>query len=54
MSDLVGPGVETVKVVRVSESGTISLPLIGQIHVAGLTAAEINEVLREISRNYCI
>jgi membrane-associated protease RseP (regulator of RpoE activity) len=39
--DVVGPGVETVKVVRVSAAGSISLPLVGPIHVAGMTEEEI-------------
>jgi protein involved in polysaccharide export with SLBB domain len=51
--DLVGPGVETVKVFRVSGLGTISLPLLGQIHVAGLTEEEINQVVREAFRQLC-
>ena len=37
ISDLVGPGVETIKSTRVSESGNISLPLLGQIKAEGLT-----------------
>jgi protein involved in polysaccharide export with SLBB domain len=44
-TDLVGPGVETAKVVRVSESGTISLPLIGQMHVEGMTEAEVSQAI---------
>jgi protein involved in polysaccharide export with SLBB domain len=43
--DLVAPGIETVKSVRVSGSGTISLPLIPPIPVAGLTEAEINDAV---------
>jgi protein involved in polysaccharide export with SLBB domain len=54
VSDLVGPGVETVKVCRVSDSGTISLPLVGAIHVAGMTEAEVNQVVREALSHLCM
>ena len=49
ISDLVGPGVETVKQARVSESGNISLPLVGQIRAEGLTEAQLEA---EIQRAY--
>ena len=49
VSDLVGPGVETVKQARVSESGNISLPLVGQIRAEGLTEAQLET---EIQRAY--
>ncbi len=49
ITDLVGPGVETVKSVRVSESGNISLPLVGQVHAEGLTEAQLET---EIQRAY--
>ena len=49
VSDLVGPGVETVKQARVSESGNISLPLVGQIRAEGLTEAQLEA---EIQRAY--
>jgi hypothetical protein len=39
--DLVGPGVETVKQLRVDAAGAISLPLLGPVHVAGKTEEEI-------------
>ena len=42
ITDLVAPGLETVKVLRVTESGMISLPLLGDVRVLGLTEAEIN------------
>ncbi len=52
ISDLVGPGVETVKQVRVSESGNISLPLIGQIRAEGLTEAQLEtEIVRAYREN---
>jgi protein involved in polysaccharide export with SLBB domain len=54
VSDLVAPGVDTKKVVRVKESGTISLPLIGPIPVAGLTEEELNEAVREALSVLCL
>lgn len=47
IGDLVGPGVETTKTTRVSESGNISLPLIGQIKAAGLAEAELEQAISE-------
>ena len=38
----VTPGVETVKTTRVSESGNVSLPLIGQVPAAGLTEHQLD------------
>ena len=49
ITDLMGPGVETVKSVRVSESGNVSLPLVGQVHAEGLTEAQMET---EIQRAY--
>ncbi|MEA2707714.1 MAG: hypothetical protein QOF78_315 [Phycisphaerales bacterium] len=49
ITDLVGPGVETVKTARVSESGSVSLPLIGQVKAEGLTEAQLEQ---EIIRSY--
>ena len=49
ISDLQGPGIETVKQTRVSESGNISLPYIGQIQAEGLTEIELE---REIIAAY--
>jgi protein involved in polysaccharide export with SLBB domain len=46
--DLVAPGVETVKRCRVSASGTISLPLIPPVHVAGLTEGEISATVYRV------
>lgn len=43
ITDLVAPNVETVRTPRVSESGTVSLPIIGQIKAAGLTEAELEK-----------
>jgi protein involved in polysaccharide export with SLBB domain len=47
----VTPGVETVKTTRVSESGNISLPLIGQIPAAGLTEHQLNEAIAQKYRD---
>ena len=41
----VQPGVETVKTTRVTESGNVSLPLIGPIPAAGFTEAKLNEAI---------
>lgn len=41
ISDLQAQGVDTVRSVRVSESGNISLPYVGQIKALGLTEAEL-------------
>ncbi|HYO10094.1 MAG TPA: polysaccharide biosynthesis/export family protein [Tepidisphaeraceae bacterium] len=49
ITDLVGPGVETIRSVRVSESGNVSLPLIGQVRAEGLTEAQLET---EIQRAY--
>lgn len=47
VTDLVAPGVESGKVVRVSESGFISMPLIGQIKAAGMTEAQLEQAIRQ-------
>ena len=49
ISDLQGPGIETVKQARVSESGNISLPYIGQVRAEGLTEIDLE---REIVAAY--
>jgi protein involved in polysaccharide export with SLBB domain len=43
ISDLQGPGTESVKVVKVAESGRISLPYLYQIQAAGLTEAQLEQ-----------
>jgi polysaccharide biosynthesis/export protein len=45
ITDLLGPGIESFKQVRVSESGNISLPYIRQIRAAGLTEAQLEEAI---------
>jgi polysaccharide biosynthesis/export protein len=49
ITDLMGPGVETVKSVRVSESGNVSLPLVGQVRAQGMTEQQLET---EIQRAY--
>jgi protein involved in polysaccharide export with SLBB domain len=43
----VTPGTETQKTSRVSESGNITLPLIGQVRAVGLTEAELEAAIRD-------
>ena len=50
ISDLQGPGTATTKTSRVSESGNISLPFVGQIKVEGLTEYEIEQKIVESYR----
>jgi protein involved in polysaccharide export with SLBB domain len=45
ITEVAGPGVESVKTTRVSESGNISLPLIGTIKAAGHTEAELERAI---------
>ncbi len=47
ISDLVGQGIETTKTTRVSESGNISLPLVGQVKASGLTEAELEKAIAD-------
>lgn len=51
VTDLVGPGVESTKTTRVSESGNISLPLIGQIHAEGVTEAQLEQTIVDAYKN---
>lgn len=50
ISDLM-PDVDTVKTVRVSESGNITLPLIGQLKASGLTEAQLEQAVTERYRD---
>ena len=43
----VTPGVETAKTSRVSESGNVSLPLIGQLQASGLTEAQLERAIQQ-------
>lgn len=47
ISDLVGTGIDTTKTARVSESGNISLPLVGQVKAIGLTEAELEKAIAD-------
>src|SRR3954470_18889727 len=49
ISDLEGPGVQTLLEKRVSETGNISLPYVGQIRVGGLSEAQLED---EIVKRY--
>jgi polysaccharide export outer membrane protein len=51
ITDLIAPGVETVKSTRVSTSGSISLPMVGQIKAAGLTEAELEKAVVQAYRD---
>ncbi|MDB5297547.1 MAG: putative polysaccharide export protein, partial [Phycisphaerales bacterium] len=50
ISDLGGPGTQTVKTTRVSESGNISLPFVGQIKAEGKTEFELQQAIEEAYR----
>ncbi len=50
ISDLQGAGVETVKQIRVSESGNISLPYIGPIHAEGATEIDLEQMIVDAYR----
>jgi polysaccharide biosynthesis/export protein len=43
IGELLGPGTETVKVVRVQESGRISLPYLYNVHAGGLTEGQLEQ-----------
>lgn len=51
ITDLVNPGVETVKTTRISETGKISLPYLGQIQAEGVTEAQLEQAIIEAYRN---
>lgn len=51
VNDLVGLGVETTKQTRVSESGNISMPLLGQIKAVGLTEDELQKAISDAYKN---
>jgi polysaccharide export outer membrane protein len=51
ITNLVAEGVETTKATRVSESGNISLPLIGQIHAEGLTEDQLQTAIAAAYHN---
>jgi polysaccharide export outer membrane protein len=47
VNDLMGLGVETTKQTRVTESGNISMNLLGQIHAEGLTEDELQRAIAD-------
>ncbi|MGC3957500.1 MAG: polysaccharide biosynthesis/export family protein [Verrucomicrobiota bacterium] len=47
ITEVAGPGMETTKAARVSESGMISLPLIGTIKASGMTEAELEKAISQ-------
>ncbi|CAN5398038.1 hypothetical protein BH09PLA1_BH09PLA1_36740 [soil metagenome] len=47
ITDLVAPGVESVVQKRISESGKLSLPLVGPIQAAGLTEAQLESAIQQ-------
>ena len=51
ITNLVQEGVESTKVTRVSESGNISLPLVGQIHAEGLTEDQLQTAIAAAYHN---
>lgn len=51
ITEVAGPGVESVKTTRVSESGNVSLPLIGSQKAAGLTEAELEKAIAQTYRD---
>lgn len=51
VSDLLGPGVETPRQVRVTESGNITLPSIGEVPAAGKTESELEQSIMQAYRD---
>ena len=47
VTEVAGPSMESVKTARVSESGNVSLPLIGQIKASGRTEAELEKAIAD-------
>jgi polysaccharide biosynthesis/export protein len=55
ITNLQGPGIESVRPAeRVSNSGNISLPYIGQVRVSGLTEAQASEAIRAAYRDAAV
>jgi protein involved in polysaccharide export with SLBB domain len=46
-TEVAGPNIESMKTARVSESGNVSLPLIGQIKASGRTEAELEKAIAD-------
>jgi protein involved in polysaccharide export with SLBB domain len=51
VSDLLGPGVETPRQERVTESGNVTLPSVGQIPASGKTESELEQAIIQAYRD---
>jgi protein involved in polysaccharide export with SLBB domain len=51
ITEVAGPGVESVKTTRVSESGRVSLPLVGSVQSSGMTEAELEKAIAQKYRD---
>lgn len=51
ISDLTAPGVQSIEVKRVSESGRISLPFLGPLQAAGLTEIELEQRINQLYKD---
>lgn len=51
ITEVAGPGVESVKTSRVSESGMVSLPLIGTVKATGMSEAELEKSIAQAYRD---
>jgi protein involved in polysaccharide export with SLBB domain len=51
ITELVGPGVETVRTVKVDEQGQITMPLVGGITVGDLTEADAAKAIAKVYRD---
>ncbi|MCP9861380.1 polysaccharide biosynthesis/export family protein [Cyanobium sp. Cruz-8H5] len=51
ISDLAGPGSETQRPIRVSDSGAVNIPLIDEIKAADLTETELQRAIRKAYRD---
>jgi polysaccharide export outer membrane protein len=51
ISDLQTVGVNTIKTSRVSESGNVSLPFVGLVHIEGLTEAEAEQKIVQVYKD---
>jgi protein involved in polysaccharide export with SLBB domain len=51
ITELVGPGVETVRTVKVDEQGQIGMPLVGGVNVGELTEAAAAKAIAKVYRD---
>jgi protein involved in polysaccharide export with SLBB domain len=47
ITEIAGPGAESVKTTRVSESGRVSLPLVGSVPASGMTEADLEKSIAQ-------